>query len=97
MGIGNNWKVGSSKSQLTSLSLAPGTNARGLYSLAYVWKEKLLTGGKLTRISTHPRLKYKLEFSYTVETITAPIGHTWRCMNLGRLDPYRTTSMRLID
>ena len=76
MEIGNDCEDGSHKSHLTSLSLALGTNVRDLHSFVYAWKAKLLTGGKLTRISTHLGLKYPLGSSYITETITAQIGHT---------------------
>ena len=95
--IGNDWKVGSSKSQLTSLSLALGTNVRGLHSLVYAWKEKLLTGRKLTRINTHLEPKYRLGSRYTMVTITAQIVHTCRFTNWGRLAPSRITLTKLID
>ena len=97
MRIWNDWKVGSCKLQLTSLSLALGTNVRGLHALVYGWKDKLLTGGRLIRISTHPELKYRLGSIYTMETITAQIGHTWKFMNSGRLAQSRITFTKLID
>ena len=65
--------------------------------MVYAWKANLMTGGKLTRIGMHLGLKYRLGWSYTMDTITAQIGHTWRFMNSRRLAQYRITLTKFID
>ena len=68
-----------------------------MHSLVYAWKEKLLTGEKLTRISTYLGLKYRLGLSYTMECIAMQIVHICRLMDSGRLAQYRIALTNLID